>query len=228
MYTPQRKSSNSQSFVASPQKHDLAKADQLAMLEQQLRAQNDLLSQQQMLLSHLQNQQQQQQQHQPALCATPPYTPQSAYSRHQKLPNNVVYDPSTGQYYMFAPQQSIQPQFNLSVTPAQKARHNVNTPESMSRAMPSSKSPTPSKEGQPSRQPQGPPGMDLLLSDVEGIINFAGRTRSRAKQILEAGLLRRRSSPPTVTDLSRPVSRASLRSTGSLGPIEEAFPAITL
>lgn len=220
------------------QKPDPAHADQMVMLEQQLRAQTDLLTQQQTLLRHLQHQY-----NTPTHYATPPYTPQSASSRYaQAKPvqhdvvnmQNIAYDPTTGQYYAFAPQHlnlslTINSSFAYNVTPPQKPQYTMSTPSSMpqTRAY-QARSTTPLKEGQSSRQPKGPPTMDILLADADNQLNFSTRSRKRSTKILEAGLLRRRNSPAPQGTISRPASRASTRSNISLGSIEEAFPAIQI
>ncbi|CCG82234.1 protein of unknown function [Taphrina deformans PYCC 5710] len=215
IYTPRRNSASQ-----FHQTQNLARSDQLALLEQQLRSQNDLLAQQQLLLQQLQIQ------GQSNMCATPPYTPNSTNSRQaQGQNNNVVYDPATGQYYMFAPPV----QYNQGhVTPSAKARPVLYTPDStkrVTRPAEAQRSLTPPKGTQAIRQPNGPPAIEALISDTENAINFGSRIRKSAQLTLEAGLPRRRASLAGVT-ISRPTSRASQQSTGSLGPIDEAFPAI--
>lgn len=220
------------------QKSDPAHADQMVMLEQQLRAQTDLLTQQQTLLRHLQ-----QQYNGPSHYASPPYTPQSVNSRYaQAKPlqhdivstQNVAYDPATGQYYAFTPHQmnlvsSMQPNFAYNITPPQKPQYAMNTPESIPQTKAYlTRSPLPPKEGQPSRQPKGPPAIETLLADSGRQLNFGARSRKRSAKILEAGLLRRRNSPAPSEAIPRAPSRASTRSNASLGPIEEAFPAMQL
>lgn len=212
------------------QRPDPADVDQLAILEQKLRSQNDLLVQQQMLLQQLQLQQYS------SHYATPPYTPQSANSQFAKVRqglntrspvNNMFYDPATGQYYVLGPQQNTMQQHYMMTPPSAKQQEPLpGIVEHLARPT-ASRSQTPPKEGLPSRQPRGPPSLDLLATDHEGLINFGSRTRRRAAKILEAGLLRRRNSP--APEVQRPSSRASFRSEGShgsLGPIDEAFPAI--
>lgn len=213
-------------------KVDPAQKDQMALLEQRLRAQNDLLVQQQMLLQQLQMQQV------PTYYATPPGTPQMAGTQRWQVPqaSNVVYDPATGQYYMFG-QQTQHAQYEMTQTaalmtpPAKQQQQNYTlppTPESMARSS-SARSATPPKDGQPTRQPKGPPAIELLVADKQNNINFGNRTRRKATKLLEAGLLRRRNSPGP--EIQRAASRASLRSEAShssLGPIEEAFPAIEI
>lgn len=213
-------------------KQDLARGDQMAVLEQQLRAQNDLLAQQQVLLQQMQLQQQV-----PMHYATPPYTPQSkdhlSRQYHSESINPVVYDPVTGQCYSYTPSQaSMQyrqsPEFSFNVTPPQKQPYTINKPDlpPLNNVI-TSRSPTPPKEGQPQRQPKGPPAIELLLAKKDQSLNFGSRSRKRSTKILEAGLLRRRNSPAP-SEVERTSSRASTRSMQSLGPIEEMFPSIEI
>lgn len=216
-------------------KQDPARGDQVVMLEQQLRVQNDLLIQQQALLQQMQRKQQQQFQS-PTSNITPPYTPQAAepYSQHCVSTNmdNVVYDPNSGQYYMLAPSQGSAhffqtPEFSYNVTPPQKPAYLNKKPNSFGGSSMVSRSTTPPKDGQPTRQPRGPPAIELLSADKDGSLNFSSRSRKRITKILEAGLLRRRNSP-ALPEVVRPSSRASMKSNGSLGPIEESFPLIKI
>lgn len=215
------------------QKHDLARQDQMALLEQPLRAQNGLLAQQQALLQQLQSNADHQGRGPLAShISSPPYTPQSHYQQY----NNMICDPRTGQYYAITPANSSAmgsnlhadaPEFSYSVTPPQRPAHLLKADTAGFPNSITSRSSTPPKEGMPSRQPKGPPAMELLVADKDGALNFSSRSRKRATKVLEAGLLRRRCSP-TLLEGAVSSSCASSRSNVLLGPIEESFPLISI
>lgn len=208
--------------------------EQLLELEQQLREQTSILMQQKLLLQRMQAQQHYQQIHSSgnsmqAYIASPPYTPnEHAHHRSKSLQftpthGSVVFDPVTRQYYTYTqPQPASYIQCN--VTQAPKSAPFLQTPESILKKT-STRAPTPPKEGQPSRQPKGPPQLDLLISTNSAVsgLNFASRTRKRATKILEMGLLRRQTSPGPLSPKSQPV-----KGSHSMASIDEAFPALSI